>query len=51
VRILQFIDIAMLATQITYIRDEKYGLKRGLPAEKPGSEKPLTEIKKLLHIY
>ena len=49
-RILEFVHIAMLATQVAHIRDEKNGLKRSLSSKKSGSQKPLCKIKEFLHI-
>jgi hypothetical protein len=49
-RVLELIDIAMLATQVAHIRDEENGLKRSLPSKKSGSQKPLCKIKEFLHI-
>jgi len=50
VRILELIHAAVLASEVAYVRNEKYGLKGGLPAEKTGSEKPPAQIKQFSHI-
>ena len=36
-RILQLIYTAMLAPEVTYVRDKEHGLQRGLPSENTGS--------------
>ena len=48
-RIIQFINATMLASEVADVRDEQYCLQWGLSAENPGSEEPPAEIYQLLH--
>jgi hypothetical protein len=48
--ILEFINTAMPASKIAYIRNEKYGLKRSSPSEESRPEKPPSEIKQFFHV-